>query len=289
LAFTIAANGPTLLQLIWAIATTRPSSDAVDAQLTQHIASGAIQLDLSRTFTDNTMGTAVPTGPPGDNPYLPPFPTQTSGVHGFELPALLPYQKMLQAHAILCGVGFLVVLPTGALLARWGRTFTNSWFKFHWIVQAVIGIPIIASGWSLAVAGVITKQGTHFDDTHKIIGLSLLGAYILQLMLGIHIHFFKPKGGIRPKPMPAGGKAPNVVHSLAASNRPFLNYVHPFWGISIIAVAFYQVSICRRQVILRECNPCNRSTLESMSSGECRQVVGQRPPPPKKPGMPGLW
>jgi hypothetical protein len=251
LAFTVAANGPTVQQLIWAIATTRPPSAAVDAQLTQHIASGAISLDLSRTFSDSTLGTAIPTEPPGDNSYLPPFPTQTSGSssHGFELPPLLPYQKMLQAHAILCGLGFLVVLPTGALLARWGRTFTNSWFQFHWIVQAVVGIPIIVSGWSLAVAGVITKEGTHFDDTHKIIGLSLLGAYILQLMLGIHIHFFKPKGGFRPKPIPAGGKAPNIAQSLAASNRPFLNYVHPFLGITIISLAFYQVTICRCPII----------------------------------------
>lgn len=230
-------------RLIWAIATTRPPSGAVDAQLTQHIASGAVSLDLTRTFSDNTLGTAVPTGPPGDNTYLPPFPTQASGSHGFQLPPLLPYQKMLQAHAILCGIGFLIVLPTGALVARWGRPFTNSWFTSHWVIQFLIGLPIIVSGWFLGVAGVITKEGRHFDDRHKILGLALLGAYILQLMLGAHIHFFKPKGGRQPRPLPVDGKPANVVQLVSASGRPFLNYIHPILGLTIIAFAFWQVSV----------------------------------------------
>lgn len=147
------------------------------------------------------------------------------------------------AHAILSGIGFLIVLPAGALFARYARIFTKSWFRTHWIIQAGIGIPFISSGWFLGVAGVVKKEGQHFDDVHKVLGLALIGAYVLQLLLGVHIHMFKPRGGLKPKPTPVGGKAPNVIRLMGASSRPFLNYMHPFLGILIIAFSFYQVRI----------------------------------------------
>jgi hypothetical protein len=231
-----------LQHIVWAIATTRPSSGAVDANLNQHVASGAVLLDLSRTFEENTAGTAVPTGPPGANTYLPPFPTGSTGSnHPFQLPALLPYQKMLMAHAILCGIGFLIVLPIGALIGRWLRLVTNSWFRAHWFFQAVIGLPIIFSGWFLAVGGIAQKEGRHFDDTHKILGLVLIGIYVLQLLLGVHIHLYRIHAGIRPAPI-AGTQDPSLPQLVQASNRPFLNYIHAVVGLTIIALSFYQVS-----------------------------------------------
>ena len=208
----------------------------------QHVASGAVSLDLSRTFADPTMGTAVPTGPPGSNTYLPPFPTHNSGSNPlFELPALLPYQQLLMAHAILSGIGFLIILPTGALLARWARTFTDKWFRAHWIFQAVFGIPVITAGWFLAVAGIIEKEGRHFDDTHKVLGLALFGAYILQILLGVHIHLFKPPNATRARPVPGGTGKGSVAVLITTSGRPILNYCHAVLGLSIIALSFYQV------------------------------------------------
>lgn len=245
LAFTVPPDTQTLQRLVWAVATIRPSSAAVDANLYQHVASGAISLDLSRTFSDNTVGTAVPTGPPGSgsNTYLPPFPTQSSGSGRpvFQLPALLPYQQLLMAHAILSAVGFLIILPTGALLARWARTFTDKWFMAHWIFQAVFGIPIITAGWFLGVAGVIEKEGRHFDDTHKVLGLALFGAYILQLLLGVHIHLFKPTSLVKSRPIPGGTSKASFAQMITASNRPILNYCHAILGLSIIGLSFYQV------------------------------------------------
>ena len=46
---------------------------------------------------------------------------------------------MVVAHAILCTIGFLILLPAGALLARYARTFTNVWFKGHWLFQLLFG------------------------------------------------------------------------------------------------------------------------------------------------------
>lgn len=211
----------------------------------QHVASGAVSLNLTRIFTENTVGTAVPTGPPGSNTYLPPFPTQTSGSNYpvFQLPALLPYQQLLMAHAILCSIGFLIILPTGALIGRWARTFTDSWFRAHWIFQAVFGIPVITAGWFLGVAGIIEKEGRHFDDTHKVLGLALFGAYILQLLLGLHIHLFKSSDASKARPLPGGASNKSLVQLIQNSSRPFLNYCHAIFGLTIIGLSFYQVTL----------------------------------------------
>ena len=52
---------------------------------------------------------------------------------------LLPFEKFIIAHAVLCVIGFLGLLPLGALVARYTRTFSPNWFKAHWIIQFAIG------------------------------------------------------------------------------------------------------------------------------------------------------
>ncbi|KIM32778.1 hypothetical protein M408DRAFT_6228 [Serendipita vermifera MAFF 305830] len=64
LAFTVPASTQTIERLIWAVSTLRPSSANADAGLLQHAASGAISLDLSRTFSDDIEGIVAPTGHP---------------------------------------------------------------------------------------------------------------------------------------------------------------------------------------------------------------------------------
>lgn len=80
---------------------------------------------------------------------------------------------------------------------------------------------------------------------HQVVGLVLLGIYILQVLLGIHIHMFKPKSFLRSIPASAV-KGSNAVsaftQSLMTSNRPFQNYLHAIVGIMIILIGFYNVS-----------------------------------------------
>lgn len=52
---------------------------------------------------------------------------------------LQPFEKYIVAHAVFCSVGFLALLPTGAIVARIMRTFKPLWFKLHWIIQWVLG------------------------------------------------------------------------------------------------------------------------------------------------------
>jgi len=131
-------------------------------------------------------------------------------------------EEKLKKHAILSSVGFLIVLPLGALIARYLRTFTKSWFYAHAIIQFFIAGPIIYAGWSYghSATGELFTGG-NWHDRHKRIGLALLLLYLVQLTGGLIIHFFK-------MPNFRGGR------------RPPQNYFHAILGLTIIGLAFYQ-------------------------------------------------
>ena len=107
------------MNIIWAFGTTNPGSSAKDAFLAQHDVdkSGPLSLDLSTPFTGGDIANS------GGVVVLP----------------LQSFQKMIIAHAVLCVIGFLILLPAGAILARYARTFTNMWFHGHWVFQFAFG------------------------------------------------------------------------------------------------------------------------------------------------------
>jgi hypothetical protein len=158
------ANSDTLQDVIWAFGTTAPSSPSPDVALQQHLASGTLQLDLTKTGSGSASA-----GPSSTSSGIP----------------LLYYQKLIVAHAILCVVGFLAILPAGALLARYLRTRSPAWFKGHEVLQAFIGKlivdimllqdimisiagPFIIAGVSLGIQAVNEARSGHVDDTHKV-------------------------------------------------------------------------------------------------------------------------
>ena len=159
---------------------------------------------------------------------------------------LQPFQKMIVAHAVLSTIGFLILLPAGALLARYARTFTNAWFKGHMFFQLFFGQsrpvwrcpciagtdgavvfaagPVIIAGVALGIAAVKAAGVAGLDDTHKKWGVALLALYVAQCLLGEVIHRFKPSSWTVQK------------------KRPMQNYFHAVFGILIIGLSFYQVS-----------------------------------------------
>ncbi|KAI0779570.1 hypothetical protein C8Q74DRAFT_1198609 [Fomes fomentarius] len=199
LSFTIPDDSSSTSQtLIWAFASSAPSSSSQSAPLQQHDDSGAISLSFS------SDPNAVPSSSAPDTP-------------------LLPYQKMIVAHAILCTIGFLILLPAGALLARYARTFTSGWFKGHWVFQLAIAGPIIVTGVALGIAAVSTAQAMHLNDDHKKWGVAIFVLYIVQCVLGEVIHRVKPTSWtVRKK-------------------RPLQNYFHAILGLLVIGLSFYQV------------------------------------------------
>lgn len=104
---------------------TNPQSSALDAVLVQHSDHGVIRLDLSKSL---------------DSGGSSPGPANTGPSSSNAIP-LLPYQKMIIAHAVFSALGFLVFLPIGALLARYMRTFVPGpiWFRTHATLQFAIG------------------------------------------------------------------------------------------------------------------------------------------------------
>ena len=131
---------------------------------------------------------------------------------------------------MILGISFLVLLPAGALLARWLRTFSHHWFKGHWIIQFYITGPLIVTGIGLGIGAVSKVGAPHLDDDHKKWGIAIFVLYIVQCSLGGIIHFIKPKQKVDPT---TGLPLPRT--------RPPQNYSHAVLGLAIIALAFYQV------------------------------------------------
>ncbi|TFK44663.1 hypothetical protein BDQ12DRAFT_695097 [Crucibulum laeve] len=211
LVYTIPANSDTKQFVIYAFSTQSPGSSAKDAPLVQHVDFGTTQLDLTKVIS-STSGSS-PNSTAGS-----PTSDDTSGVDD-TLP-LLPYQRVIIAHAIFCVVGFLLLLPVGALLARYLRTFTPVWFKGHWIIQFALAGPVIIVGVALGIVSVNKAGAPHLNDDHKRWGIGIFILYLIQCALGAVIHFVKPKQRLR---------------------RPPQNYIHAVFGLLIISLGLYQV------------------------------------------------
>ena len=138
LVFTIPQDSSVGNTIIWAYGSTNPGSSAEDATLVQHLNSGPMAFNLANTLSSSDRD---PTDPAVST--LSGGSTSGSGSgsgSGSTMVPLLPYQKMLIAHGVLCTIGFLFLLPAGALLARYLRSFSNTWFKGHWVIQVGLGM-----------------------------------------------------------------------------------------------------------------------------------------------------
>jgi len=131
-------------------------------------------------------------------------------------------EKRARNHAILCTVGFLILLPVGVLVARYTRTLPYRWFWAHWIIQLVISGPVILYGWSLGRRTTISYGLGQFKDPHEKMGLALLILYLVQILLGAVAHAVKLPRVFR------GHRAPHA-------------YLHAILGLVIFACAQWQV------------------------------------------------
>ncbi|KAJ7697627.1 hypothetical protein B0H17DRAFT_1197287 [Mycena rosella] len=134
---------------------------------------------------------------------------------------LIPIEILVRNHAILCTIGFLILLPLGVLLARYARTFTRRWFWGHAVMQLVISGPVIFAGWAQGHKAANNLDLEMITDPHQKIGVALLALYVTQLLLGTFIHFVKM--------------------SFLDGHRPPQNYLHAILGLAILGLAAYQV------------------------------------------------
>ncbi|THH02961.1 hypothetical protein EW145_g6651 [Phellinidium pouzarii] len=217
--YSIPANSDTSQAIIWAFGTTNPDDSSASANLVMHVDSGTLTLDLTNPLSSNSSATDPASSGGSSSPSS-----------GASSAPLLPFQKLIVAHAVVLGIAFLILLPAGALLARWLRTISPLWFRGHWIIQFYLAGPLIVAGIGLGVAGVSQAGAPHLADDHKRWGIAIFIIYLIQCALGGVIHFIKP----RRKMDPATGM-PKV------STRPPQNYGHAVLGLLTIGLAFYQV------------------------------------------------
>ena len=187
---------------------------------------------------------------------------------------LTPTERLAKTHALLCSVGFLVLLPVGALIARYGRNFTRqcvvpnnsltqlvplmcmmtcafSWVNVHLVFQFLFAGPVIYAGCYKGHHTTSMLQFPHYQDTHQKVGLALLILYVCQAVLGLVIHFFK-------------------TPSLFGGHRPPQNYLHVTLGLSILVLAAYQVSWVSVQLTLVSLTRSYfRYTMAYTSNGCC--------------------
>jgi hypothetical protein len=101
---------------------------------------------------------------------------------------------------------------------------SRRWYGAHWIIQLLISGPIIFAGWAYgSQAKDKLSVGVEISDTHTKLGVTVLVLYILQVLLGLFIHYVK---------------FPSFARSRL--HRPPQNYLHAVLGLTIFALAAYQ-------------------------------------------------
>ena len=145
-AYSTPFNSTATQNIIWAFGSNNPDDSAVDASVVQHLDFGTASLNLGGTLNSTSRNPSNPVSV-GFTSGVPNGNSTTPGDGGSKVSTLplLSYQKMLIAHGILSAIGFLVLLPFGALIARYTRTLTPRWFTSHWVFQFALGAyPIFA-------------------------------------------------------------------------------------------------------------------------------------------------
>ncbi|GLB35313.1 putative eukaryotic cytochrome b561 [Lyophyllum shimeji] len=224
LAFTIPVNKTVLSwsnpteRLIWAYSKVRPDKPPY-SELTQHYSAGFLRLDLG-----GTMPEFVPTVQPAphEEVTVPELSAMDGTIVTDPHEPFQRHERIIIAHGVLASFGFLVLLPAGSLVARWGRTLTPKWFSIHQTINMSIAAPLITIGWILGPIAVMDHQATHLFDAHQITGVFLLILYYLQVSLGRYIHRRRANA------------PPN------APKHPASNVLHVALGLFVITLAFVQ-------------------------------------------------
>lgn len=85
-------------------------------------------------------------------------------------------ENLIRLHAFLVSFGFLVLLPLGALVARYSRVYNVKLFPYHWKINFYVAGPIITVGVLLGPIIVFSKETfrIHFANGHEVEHQSVL-------------------------------------------------------------------------------------------------------------------
>ena len=141
--------------MIFALSPVTPQKDP-SSPLTRHVHTGYFTFDLTKEYVPQSKTTVPKTNPGGIQ-------------QGTNL-AYKKVEKVIILHAFLVSLGFLVLLPAGSLIARYGRVFTPEWFPAHKLSQYIIAGPVITIGVLLGPVVVYEKTSyrIHFANAHEV-------------------------------------------------------------------------------------------------------------------------
>ncbi|KAN0138267.1 hypothetical protein V8E53_003730 [Lactarius tabidus] len=181
IAFTRPAPEDGMQNIIWAFGRTSPESADADAPFSIHQRMGRGTLNLTRV--------APSPAEPSESPE--PSPTPTPPLHQ---PQPEESDEKVEdgsggsasfVHGALCTAGFLLVLPSGALVARYAKvTGSARAFQLHRLLQFGLAGAFIAGG---SIAYLFTDNH-HSSPTHKVGGAGLLLLYVVQCAIGSWVH-----------------------------------------------------------------------------------------------------
>ena len=178
---TLQAPEDELQNIIWAFGSTPPQSADADAPFSIHQRMGRGTLNLTRV---------APSPSPSPSPEPSPEPSPTPPLHQ---PQPEPEEDEVDGgrggsasfvHGALCTAGFLLVLPAGALVARYAKVTGNARaFQLHRLLQFVLGScppsfitslnsngGVVSAGASIAggMLAYLFMDGHHSSTTHKV-------------------------------------------------------------------------------------------------------------------------
>jgi hypothetical protein len=212
--------------LVFAYSPNKPEKDP-NSIISVHQYAGYHTFDLNKDFTPASIPGHIAQPGKGTSDIAngqPPHKTVYQGSNT----ALKRYEKLIVLHGFFVSLGFLVILPAGSLIGRYGRAFTPKWFHAHMVSNFYVAFPVITLGVLLGPALVYSKESfrTHFINGHEIYGAVIFAFYCLQVLLGRYIH---------ERRVQLAKLGP------ITRNHPPLNIVHIGLGVSIITAAFFQV------------------------------------------------
>ncbi|MCO5604738.1 hypothetical protein L7F22_058908 [Adiantum nelumboides] len=132
--------------------------------------------------------------------------------------------RLKNAHGLLNAVGWGIILPSGAIAARYLRPFFDrAWFYVHVCVQ-VAGYGVGVAGWATGLklgndsAGIVYRK-------HRIIGIVLFTLATLQVSSIL----------LRPQKQHKIRKAWNLYHYILGGIILFLAVLNIFYGLDILS------------------------------------------------------
>ena len=162
--------------LIFAYSVQRPDKDPA-SHIARHQRVGHFKLDFSKDFvrvgavsTNTNTNTGLSTSTSTQAAATATLATPHSTVYQGSNMAYKRVEKLIILHGFLVSLGFLVLLPAGSLIGRWGRAFTPKWFRAHWLANMAVAGPVITLGVLLGPAIVYNKESfrIHFANAHEV-------------------------------------------------------------------------------------------------------------------------